>query len=122
MRKLVIALPLLLTGCFATIQNPINNNDMAIVYSAYGTVLAVANAYKSLPLCHTGMPPTVTNICARRSVIVQIQAADRRAIYAINAAQQFINQNPTLSAWTMVSAANSAVAAFQQIETMNGLQ
>jgi hypothetical protein len=121
MRRMLLALPLALTGCLATVQNPINYNDMAVVYSAYGTVLAVANAYRSLPLCRTGMPPTMTNICARRSVVVQLQAADRRAVLAINSAQAFINNNPTLGAGTMIAAANSAVITFQQVEALNGI-
>ena len=121
MRKLILALPLVLTGCLATIQNPINNNDLAVVYSAYGATLAVANAYRSLPLCRTGTVFSATNICARRSVIVQLQKADKQARIAISVAQNFINNNPTLSAASLVGVANASVAAFQQIEIVNGV-
>jgi hypothetical protein len=121
MRRMLLALPLLLTGCLSTIQNPVNDNDMAIVYSAYGSTLAVANAYRSLPLCRTGSVFSASNLCAKRSVIVQLQKADRQARIAMNTAQIFINNNPTLSASSLIGIAQAAVSAFQQIEIANGV-
>lgn len=118
---LVIACLPALAAC-GSIQNPINNNDLAAVVSAYGAALSIANGYKSLPLCKTGTTASITNVCARRSVIVTLQQADLKAQVALKAAINFTNANPQLSATSFISAAQTAVGVFQQLETANGVQ
>jgi ABC-type uncharacterized transport system substrate-binding protein len=122
MKKLLIAalLAVGLAGC-ATIQNPVNTTRLATVESTYGVALSIAVAYRNLPLCKTGTTPSLQNICAKRSVIVRLQSADRDAQIALASARSFVKNNPTLSATSVIGIAQNAVAAFQAIEQNEGI-
>jgi hypothetical protein len=109
-----------LSAC-ATYQNPINTSELAAVESAYGVALAVAVGYRQLPLCRTGAPTTLTNVCARRSIVVKLQSADRVAQAALIQARSFVKNNPTLDAMTVITVARNAVASFQLVESTNGV-
>jgi len=116
----IICAALLLSGC-ATYQNPINTSELATVESAYGVALAVAVGYRQLPLCRTGAPTTLTNVCARRSIVIKLQTADRVAQAALIQARSFVKNNPTLDAMTVITVARNAVASFQLVESTNGV-
>lgn len=124
MRKLLIALvALALAGC-ATIQNPLNITRLAQVESTYGIALSAANAYRTLyqvNRCKKGQLEAYNNVCARRSVVLQLQAADRKAKIALDAARAFVVNNPTVDAGSLIAAAQLAVDAFQKIEADNGV-
>ena len=96
-------------------------NTMLGMESAYGIALSGERAYKALPLCLTGTKATVTNPCAQRSVIVRLQAADRKAISAIQQANAFIKAYPTVDASNVISAARTAVSALQGILSTSGV-
>jgi len=124
MRKLLLAgalaLVTMLTSCGTLNLNTVSSrNTLYGVTNAYGVALSGAITYKALPLCKTGAPPSLTNICAKRSVIVRLQAADRTAITAINQAAAFIKNNPTLDTTNAIAVAQSAIAAYQAIVTAN---
>jgi|HubBroStandDraft_2_1064218.scaffolds.fasta_scaffold00003_43 hypothetical protein len=125
MRKLLALLLLPAVGGCALlsgeIQNPINYNQLGGVESAYGIALSAAVAYRNLPLCRTGTVSTVTAVCAQRSIILKLQAADLTAENAIQAANAFVAANPTLSASAVITAAESALAGFQAIEAAYGI-
>ena len=123
MRKVFLAVTLAfsLAAC-ATISNPVGTTQLAQIESAYGVALSVAVAYRNLPLCRTGTTPSVQNICAKRSVIVRLQAADRNAQGALVAARRFVRNNPTISAASAIGAAQAAVADFQATEAQYGLR
>lgn len=110
----------LLAGCQTTL--PSLNLDTAVtlntiygIENAYGVAVNAANAYKALPLCKTGTVPSATNICAKRSVIVNLQAAMRRAQVAVNNAVAFQKTYPTVDVTNVVSAARAALLDVQQI-------
>jgi ABC-type sugar transport system substrate-binding protein len=121
MKKIIVlSLGLILSAC-ATYQNPINTSELATVESAYGVALAVAVGYSRLPLCKTGTTTSLTNTCARRSIVVKLQAADRTAEIALTQARNFVKNNPTLNAISVITAAKAAVGAFQSVEATNGV-
>lgn len=115
MRKLVLALPLILAGC-ASINNPLTLNELGGMESAYGLALSAAVAYRSLPLCHTGTVASATNVCAQRSIVVKLQQASRTATLSIHAARDFVVNNPTVDATVAIATAQRALAGLQAIE------
>jgi ABC-type uncharacterized transport system substrate-binding protein len=123
MRKLLASavVALALSGC-ATIRNPVNVSQLAAIESAYGVALSLAVAYRDLPLCRTGTLPGLRNVCAKRSVVVRLQRADRDAQIALAAARSFVKANPTLSAASVLAVAQNAVSALQAVETNEGLR
>lgn len=121
MKKLaVIVLAFTLASC-ATVRNPVTQTDLATVEAGYGVALSLAVAYRHLPLCRTGTTASLSNVCARRSVVVKLQQADRSVQTALSGARNFIKNNPTLSAGTFISAAQAALASFQAIEATYGV-
>lgn len=126
--KRIIALGVLalaLAGCAhpsLNLNNAVTLNTMLSVESAYGIALSGERAYKALPLCATGTVATVTNPCAKRSVIVRLQAADLKVISAIDQANTFIKNYPTVDASNVIGAASSAVSSLQSILSQNGVQ
>lgn len=123
-RLLVSALVALSVSACATLQNPINLTRLAQVESAYGIALSLAVGYYQLykiNRCTTTHLESATNICARRSVVVKLQQADRTAQISLQAARKFVNDNPTLDAGALIDAASLAVDAFRQVETANGV-
>jgi hypothetical protein len=83
--------------------------------NAYGLAVNAANAYKALPLCKTGTTPSATNICAKRSVIVNLQGAMSRARLAVNNAVAFQKAYPTLDVTNVVAAAQTALSNVQAV-------
>ncbi len=118
---ILFLLSLQIASC-ASIQNPVNNNQLASVEAGYGIALAAAVAYRNLPLCRTGTTESFSNVCARRSAVVKIQAAGARTQAAIVAARRFVRNNPTLSAYTVIQAAQSALVDFQTTESLYGVR
>jgi uncharacterized protein YceK len=118
MRKIIIALTLALSlGACATVQNPINSTQLATIESAYGVVLAGAVAYRNRPRCTKTALESVSNLCARRSIVIRLQDADRQAQIALGKARVFTANNPTLDASSLLQAAQAAVNAFSQIQS-----
>lgn len=132
MRKIILAaaaalVALSLGGCATTLpsinlSNAVTLNTMQSIEATYGIALSGERAYKSLPLCKTGTMATVTNPCARRSIIVTLQAADRKAISAIQRANAFIKTYPTVDATNVLSAAAAAVGDLKSLLSTNGVQ
>lgn len=116
---LIAALALSLAGCASLptvkVQSAITLNTMLGVEGAYGSALTAARAYKALPLCLTGTKATPTNPCAQRSIVLRLQAADRRAVAALHQANTFIKNYPTVDASNVISAASAAVTAMQSV-------
>lgn len=125
MKRIIVAslLALALSACalFQGVQNPLNANRLAAAESAYGIALSAAVAYRSLPLCKTGTTETLANVCARRDVVIKMQAADKIAQVSLKTASQFVRQNPTLDATSLISAVESAVSAFREIQAQEGV-
>ncbi|BEV46988.1 hypothetical protein [Afipia carboxidovorans] len=116
----VLMVGLALAGCQTTlptlnISNAVALNTVYGIENAYGIAVNAANAYKALPLCKTGTRPSATNICAKRSVIVNLQAAMRRARIAVNNLVAFQRAYPTLDISNFVAAAQTALADVQAV-------
>ncbi len=114
-----------LAGCQTTLPSLNISNSVALntvygVENAYGVALAAANAYKALPLCKTGTTPSPSNICAKRSVIVNLQAAILKAKIAVNNAVVFQRDYPTVDITNVISAAQTALLSVQQILASGG--
>lgn len=125
MRKLMacaaLALGLVLAGCQTAalpslnLANAVTLNTIYGIENAYGVAVSAANAYKALPLCRTGTVPSATNICARRSVVVRLQAAMARARLAVNRMVAFAKTYPSVDLTNLVSAARAALIDVQDI-------
>jgi hypothetical protein len=122
---LVLTLSLALAGCahnadgslVTSIPNPVTNTQLATLESAYGVALAGAVAYRNRPRCTKTALESVSNICARRSIVIRMQQADKTAQVAIGRARGFVIANPTLDASSLIQAAQDAIAVFSQIQT-----
>jgi hypothetical protein len=115
-----LALSLALANCTpvlpsVNISNAVALNTVYGVANAYGIAVNAANAYKALPLCATGIKPSATNICAKRSVIVNLQSAMSRARLAVNNAVAFQKAYPTLDVTNVVAAAQAALNDVQAV-------
>ncbi|GAA3855217.1 hypothetical protein AFIC_002063 [[Pseudomonas] carboxydohydrogena] len=115
-----LAVSLALANCTTVlpsvnISNAIALNTVYGVANAYGIAVNAANAYKALPLCATGTRPSATNICAKRSVIVNLQGAMSRARLAVNNAVAFQKAYPTLDVTNVVAAAQAALSDVQAV-------
>lgn len=118
MRKFAIAiLALLVAGCAAklpSVPNPLSPSSLYDIENAYGVALSQAVAYRGRPLCKVGHLESVTNICARRSIIVRLQKADIKSQIALGNAKAFVRDNPTLDATSVLAIAQAAVTTFIQ--------
>jgi hypothetical protein len=121
MKKLVIALAFAIgvAGCSSlptlNIGNQVNLNTIEGVVSGYGILLNAENTYKALPLCKTGTTPSITNVCAKRSIIVRLQSADKIANTAVNTAVSFVKSNPSVDPSQYLTAAQNALTALQTV-------
>lgn len=114
----------LLAGCFssADLNTSASRKTLFGLTNSYGVLLSAAQTYKDLPLCKTGTTTSVTNICSRRSIVVRLQAADRRAVTALQNADAFISRFPTLDATNIIAAAVTAMADYQSVMNETGVQ
>ncbi len=108
----VLALSLALGGCFATVSQQTAINETFGAVNSAGIALSVAKAYRNLPLCTKANPASVTNVCAKRSVVVKLQVYAQRLVTAMNAAAR----NPSL-----IADAQSALSILQSFEAANGV-
>jgi hypothetical protein len=117
-----LALVAALGGCatLGTVSNPATPTELATVESAYGVALAAAVAYRHLPLCKKGQS-ILAGGCAERTVVVQLQAADRNVQRVLANARAFIRNNPTLGIGSVIGEVQAAVSTFTQIEAINGV-
>lgn len=128
MKKIIgiLILGLVLTACafnpLGSVQNPINDNRLAAIESSYGIALSAAVAYRNTRLCKKNEQTTLTNVCAYRSVILKLQAADRTAQAALKNARKFIKDNPRLDAFSVINAAQQAVTVFQTVQSEYGVK
>lgn len=106
---------------FASVQNPISTDDFYLAKTAYASLaLPVAN-YRELPLCKKSKPFSITNICAKRSVVVRLQELDANAYEALTTAENYIASNQTLKLSSLIDAAKVAVAAYKKYALNNGV-
>lgn len=109
----------LLAGCnelpTLDIQSKVTLNTEAGILAGYGLLLNAEQSYKDLPLCKTGTTPSVINICAKRSVIVRLQASDKIANTTLNKLVSFTKTYPNINPSQYISAARSAILSAQDI-------
>lgn len=134
MRSIVIALTLSLSlaGCVkgpggttiflptASVPNPVTPLSLYDIKATYAIAQAGAEAYiqryRDGFRCTKTRLESVTNLCSRRSIVVKIQTADQKAQIALGKADTFIANNPTIDASSVISAAQLAVSAFDDIQ------
>lgn len=107
-----LLISLAVSAC-STVPNPIGNNTLASAISTYGILDTAVIAYRGLPRCTVDNNFSATNVCYKRSVLVQAQAYDKAANAAINRAVSFQRSNPTLDATSYVAAAIASVNTFK---------
>src|SRR4051812_43353359 len=107
----------------ASIKNPVTSASLYDVRAAYAIAQAGAVAYidryRQGHRCTTSSLESPGNLCSRRSIVIKLQNADRVAQIALGRADAFIRDNPTIDAASAIYAAQSAVAAFYDIQKGN---
>lgn len=129
MKKIIISIFLVLTlSACATFPNPLYTGTsdgrarLASIESSYGIALSVAVAYRQTRLCRKGEVAGYANICAYRSVILELQTADREAQKALTSARVFLRNNPTVDAFQVLSIAQNSVIFFQNVLAAHGIR
>lgn len=115
MKKLGVLLIVLVLSACSTINNPLTQNRLAALESAYGVVLSAAVAYRNS--CARGALPR-----SCRPITVELQKAGAVAQARVVSLRAFVRENPTLDAGSLLIAAESAVDAFQQVATVYGVR
>lgn len=104
-RLLPIFFALALTAC-ASIPNPFTAPTLAAVESSYGAALAVAVNYRDA--CAQRLIPS-----SCRTVVPVVQVYGARAQSAVLVARNFVKNNPTLDATSILSTAQDAIEMFK---------
>lgn len=119
MKRLLITITLALTlgGCalFRAYDNPVGPNQLAAVESAYGIALSVAVAYHDA--CGRKVIPS-----SCRPIVVRMQTVGAVAHRSVITARNFVRQNPTLDASSVVQAARVAVENLKAVQAQYGVQ
>lgn len=113
---------LLLGGCnlpTVNLQTQVDLNTLEGVISGYGIIIEQERLLKQLPLCKTKTVPGLTNICVKRSVVVNLQTSTRIAKTAIDNAVAFVAANPTIPPTQYISAAQTALLSVQAVYNAN---
>lgn len=130
---LVVAFALSLIGCASlpgpvgdvlriattTIENPVDEVDIYRVKNTYAAALELADEYRrycwSMSYARLMVDPVGKKICqSRRGVVRAFQSAQVKARSALNAAEKFVAENPTISAASVVRSAWDAVSDFRR--------
>jgi hypothetical protein len=110
-------------GVLATsVSNPVAPVNIYQAKTVYAATLELANGYRdycySKPFAALMSDPVSKPVCkSRRAIIRAMQAADDKAAAAIETANNFVLNNPTLDATSVIRAALAAVTEFQNIAT-----
>jgi hypothetical protein len=104
----------------ASVANPVTATSLYDIKATYAIAQAGANTYiqryRDGFRCTRTRLESVTNLCSRRSIVVKMQDADRKAQIALGKADTFILNNPQLDASSVISAAQIAVTTFYQVQ------
>lgn len=106
----------------ASIQNPISIDDFQKAKIAYASLGILVANYRELPLCKKSTPFSISNFCAKRSVIVKLQEYDAIAYDTLEKAEAYISSNQTLNLASVISAAKIAVQTYQDYAAKNGIK
>lgn len=129
MKKLIgiILVSFALSSCtlFQPFTNPVNQNRLAAIESSYGIALTAAVAYRNLRICKKDEVASYDNVCAYRSVIVQLQQADLKAQVTLGTARAIVKDNKnksTLTAFDALNNAQTAVSLFKDLSAQYGVK
>lgn len=89
--------------------------------NAYGILQASAVAYTKLPRCSA----TVVVVCSKATVVVALAQYDKNAIGALTVAENYVRNPTAFSSLTLtgvITAAQTAISAFQSFETSAGVK
>lgn len=103
-----------LSSLVTPIKNPVGGQQLAAVEATYGVALSGAINYRRLGICPPGTVETLANPCARRPVLLTMQAADLKAQSAIKSLRAYVAAHPTtVVPISVLGDAQKAVASFQ---------
>ncbi len=104
----------------ASIANPVTPTSLYDIQATYVIAQAGAAAYiqryRDGHRCTKNALESIGNICSRRSVVIKLQNADRKAQITLGRATAFIRDNPTIDASAVIAAAQSAVTLFYELQ------
>jgi hypothetical protein len=112
-------------GVLATsISNPVAPVNIYQAKTVYAATLELANGYRdycySKPFAALMADPVSNPVCkSRRAIIRAMDAADDKAAAAMAIANNFVVNNPTLDATSVIRAALAAVTEFQSVAFAN---
>lgn len=97
----------------ASVENPVGRDELATLENSYGIVLTGLVTYKRLCI-----KKQADANC--RSNVVMLQGYQKHAQSAVLAARRFVRENPTLSAFSAISAARNAISDFKTAAISTG--
>lgn len=127
---LVLALPL--GGCTTvgavlsgSVANPISPTTVYELRAGYDAAFLVpATAYRRLydsDPCAAGEHASASHICGEAAIVQRLQSADLAAEGALDAAESFVRQHPTLDASAVIAVAQAAISAAENIAASNNV-
>lgn len=107
-----------------SIKNPVAPVNIYQAKAVYASTLEIANGYReycySKPYAALMSDPLAKPVCRnRRAIVLSMQAADNKAFAALQTADNFVKNNPTLDATAAIRAAIAAVTNFQAVASAN---
>ena len=102
----------------STVTNPVSSVDIYRVKNVYAATLQLVVDYRNYcwakPYAVLMADPIAAPVCQNRRAVVRIaQAGKAKASAAIRSADNFVRNNPTINAQTVISAAWQAVTDFR---------
>lgn len=104
----------------ASVRNPVGPVDLYRAKTVYAGTLELVSAWReycwSRPYAVLMTDPVARPICqSRRPILRAVQSADDKAFAALKTAENFVRDNPTVSAVSAIQSAMLAVAGFNSL-------
>lgn len=103
------------SSIIAPIQNPVGQSELDKIRAAYGSALAIAVGYRDA-CAQRLIPPSC------RTAVRKMQPYGEKAQRAFVAARNFVANNPTISAVSVLQAAWDAVKDLQIVQSELGVK
>lgn len=103
------------------ITNPIGPDQQYEIEGAVVVARRAAVEYFRLPQCRRTQVATVQNPCAKRSIKVMIQNADRKLQIVLVAYRRFVQDNPTVDAESAAQAVWNVLGELRATITSAGV-
>lgn len=122
---LVAVAALAVAGCTpltTSINNPLGLNESYSIEASVAAARRVGLEVMNTRQCRASESTTITTVCVKRSVKVQIQKADRKLTSVLILYRDFVDNNKTLNALSAATAVRAAISDYQRVVTSSGVR